>query len=261
MIIKGRAISPGKAEGLVVKVDEAFSFLGGVSGSTGDLNIGSKKNISGKVFVFPKGKGSTVGSFVVYDLMVHGKAPSAIVNREAETIVTTGAVISSVPMVDSVDTDVILDGDEVAVDGDAGTIDIKNVRHVKVVSSAIVVEGKTLLLRRPAVARTFPGAWSLVAGKIEAGEDAADAAKRELFEETQILVSEPDARLSPVYVRRDDTVWEVFPFLYRLDRADPILNHENTGFAWVDLHALEDMAQETVPLTYSVVAAMLATLK
>ncbi|MDR3206082.1 MAG: DUF126 domain-containing protein [Candidatus Methanoplasma sp.] len=261
MILRGRAISPGRAEGSVVKVDEAFSFLGGVSGSTGDLNIGSKKNISGKVFVFPKGKGSTVGSFVVYDLMVHGKAPAAIINREAETIVATGAVISSVPMVDSVDTDVIAEGDEIAVDGDEGTIEIKNARHVRVVSSAILVEGKILLLRRPADAKSFPDAWSLVAGKIEPGEDPEQAARREIFEETQISVSDPDASVPPVYVREGDVIWEVFPFLYRLDKADPMLNHENTDFIWAEVGDLKSKIPNTVPLTHKVVSEMLTSLK
>ncbi|MCL1979115.1 MAG: DUF126 domain-containing protein, partial [Methanomassiliicoccaceae archaeon] len=96
MILHGRAISPGKIEGKVLKIDGAFSFLGGVNASTGDLTS-TGGNIAGKVFVFSAGKGSTVGSFVMYDLMVHGRAPAAIINSSAETIVTTGAVISSIP--------------------------------------------------------------------------------------------------------------------------------------------------------------------
>jgi predicted aconitase with swiveling domain/predicted NUDIX family NTP pyrophosphohydrolase len=256
MIIRGRSISAGKAEGTVVKLNEAFSFLGGVNASTGELNVGTG-NIAGKVFVFPKGKGSTVGSFVVYDLMVHGKAPAALINSSAETIVTTGAVISSVPMVDSVDVDVIFDGDTILVDGDAGTIEIKNVKGVRVVSSAIIVDGKVLLLRRPKTAGSFPDTQSLVAGKIEKGEDPEEAAKREIFEETQIKVSKPDVSLPPVYVREGDTLWEVFPFLYRLGRADPVLNHENVDFEWVSPEDLRTKIPKTVPLTYKVVTEML----
>ena len=126
MIMKGRAISPGFAEGTAVTYPEAFSFLGGVDGSTGDLHV-RDGNIAGRVFMFPNGKGSTVGSYVVYDLMVHGKAPLALVNRSAETIVTTGAVISSVPMVDGIDVSLFRDGDEVAVDGSRGYVELKGV--------------------------------------------------------------------------------------------------------------------------------------
>ena len=65
MKIQGRTISPGKAEGRVLKLTEPLSFLGGVDGSTGELRVGDGGNVAGRVLVFPKGKGSTVGSFVM----------------------------------------------------------------------------------------------------------------------------------------------------------------------------------------------------
>ena len=102
MKISGRMISPGKARGEVLRIPEPLSFLGGVDGSTGEVRVGNGGNVAGKILVFPSGKGSTVGSFVMYDLMVHGKQPAAVINESAETIVATGAVISSIPMVDSV---------------------------------------------------------------------------------------------------------------------------------------------------------------
>lgn len=252
----GRSISPGKAEGTVVRSEEDFSFLGGVNASTGELKTVNGGNLAGKVFVFPKGKGSTVGSFVMYDLMVHGKAPAAVINRSAETIVTTGAVISSIPMVDGIDVSILRDGDSVSVDGDTGAVDITNVGCIRVVSSAILVDGRILLLTRPHTARSFPDAKSLVAGKIEAGETPEDAAGREIMEETGIGVGNPDATHSVVYVREGDTVWEVHPFLYRLDRAEPVLNSENTAFEWI---MPEDIGSEkaTVPRTFEVVSAML----
>ncbi len=124
MKIQGRTISPGKAEGRVLKITEPLSFLGGIDGSTGELRVGGGGNVAGKVLVFPKGKGSTVGSFVMYDLMVHGKQPAAVVNESAETIVATGAVISSIPMVDQIPMDALEDGDLVRVDADTGEIEI-----------------------------------------------------------------------------------------------------------------------------------------
>jgi Uncharacterized conserved protein len=256
MIINGRAISSGKAEGEVVKLDEPFSFLGGVNASTGELNVGKKGNISGKIFIFPQGKGSTVGSFVVYDLLVHGKAPSALINRSAETIVTTGAVISSIPMVDGIDTDIFRDGDIVSVNGDEGTIEIKNVKFVEVVSSAIYSKGKILLLRRPMTARSYPNARSLVAGKIEKDEAPEKAAIREIMEETQIKVGSPDASYPVVHVREGDTLWVVHPFLYRLEDVVPILNKENVGYEWI---SPEDIGTDDtfVPLTRKVVLGML----
>ena len=259
MILRGRAISSGKVEGRVLKLNGTFSFLGGVNASTGDLNT-CEGNIAGKVFVFHSGKGSTVGSFVMYDLMVHGKAPIAVVNSSAETIVTTGAVISSIPMVDSLDIDLILDGDDVIVDGDGGTVDIKNVKIVKVVSSALLNKsGKILILKRPDTVRSFPGRKSLVAGKVESGEELETAASREISEETQIRVSKPDARLPPIYVREDDVIWEVYPFLFKVDDRDPVLNEENTEYEWI-LPGEIKKDQSIVPQTFDVVDRMMKQL-
>ena len=256
MILSGRAISSGKVEGKVLKINGAFSFLGGVNASTGDLTA-AEGNIAGKIFVFSAGKGSTVGSFVMYDLMVHGKAPAAIINNSAETIVTTGAVISSIPMVDGIDIELLLDGDDVVVDGDAGTVEIKGTKMIRVVSSALLNKGgKILLLQRPESARSFSGRKSLVAGKVESGEDLEDAAAREIFEETQIRVAGPDASLPPIYVRERDIVWEVYPFLFKVTDRDPILNRENAGFEWIEPGNIRKDAS-AVPQTFDVVSRML----
>lgn len=72
MRFEGRMISIGKASGYVIKLSKPLSFLGEVDGCTGDLNI-IHDNIANKILVFPRGKGSTVGSFVMYNLMIHKK--------------------------------------------------------------------------------------------------------------------------------------------------------------------------------------------
>jgi predicted aconitase with swiveling domain len=231
MIMKGRAISPGKAEGEAITYPEAFSFLGGVDGSTGDFRV-RDGNIAGKVFLFPNGKGSTVGSYVVYDLKVHGKAPLALVNRSAETIVTTGAVISSVPMVDGIDVSVVRDGDIVAVDGDKGCVEIKGVELRHTTSSVLVHDGKVLFLKRPADAHSFPGKVSLVSGCVEEGETPEQTARREIREETGIEVGSPDAIGKEFLVREKNVVWDVHPFLFNVDTEKVVLDRENDAFRW-----------------------------
>ena len=241
MIVNGRSISPGKAKGTVLRLDEPLSFLGGVDGSTGELRVGNGGNVAGKILVFPRGKGSTVGSFVMYDLMVHGKAPAAVINESAETIVATGAVISSIPMVDSVPSvSMFEDGDEVVVDADAGTVEIVGVEMRPCVSSAILSEGKILMLKRPEACRSFPGRWSLVCGKIEPGESPVEAARREIMEETGITVANPDVMKKAIYVREGNTLWKVHPFLYRVGHMDPVLNGENEAYEWVDPEKIGD---------------------
>lgn len=132
MKLKGRAISKGKAEGEALVSREAISFLGEVDTKTGVV-INSKhplfnKSIAGKVLVFPRGRGSTVGSYVMYQLKKNGKAPKAIVNEEAEVIVAVGAIISGIPMVDKLERrgfKLIKDGSKVLVDGDKGLVVVK----------------------------------------------------------------------------------------------------------------------------------------
>jgi uncharacterized protein len=253
VILAGRSICSGTASGKVLKLNEPLSFLGGVNGSTGELNVEDGGNVSDRILVFPRGKGSTVGSFTMYDLMVHGKAPAAVINRSAETIVATGAVISSIPMVDQIDVDLILDGDEAVVDSAAGTVELPCVRLIESVSSAVVRDGKVLMLRRPDSVPSFPSRWSLVAGKIESGEPPADAAVREIMEETGMHVGGPKASLGPIHVREGDIIWKVWPFLFDAPSGDPVLNSENTDYIWV--HPSDVQGMEHVPKTPDVLTS------
>ena len=83
------------------------------------------KSVAGTVLAFPYGKGSTVGSYVIYALSRNGHAPVAIVNTEAEPIIATGAIIGNIPMIDrpEVPLDRLKTGAQVCVDGDAGTME------------------------------------------------------------------------------------------------------------------------------------------
>ena len=102
--INARIISKGKASGEALVSAEPIGFLGGVDPETGAViekgHPLEGKNIAGKVLIFPNGKGSTVGSYVMLQLAKNGKAPAAIINISAEPIIAVGAIISKIPMVD-----------------------------------------------------------------------------------------------------------------------------------------------------------------
>jgi phosphomecalonate degydratase small subunit len=119
--LNGRAIYEGKAEGVALVSSTPMSFYGGVNPDTGEVvERGHElrgQSVKGKVLVFPHGKGSTVGSYVMYRLAKNGAAPSAIVNAKCETIVAVGAIISEIPCVDMVDIGKIRSGAMVSVDG------------------------------------------------------------------------------------------------------------------------------------------------
>ena len=121
MKLNGRAIYEGKAEGVALVSSAPMSFYGGVNPDTGEViergNELRGESVKGKVLVFPHGKGSTVGSYVMYRLAKNGVAPCAIVNAKCETIVAVGAIISEIPCVDMVDIGEIRSGARVRVDG------------------------------------------------------------------------------------------------------------------------------------------------
>ena len=119
MELKGRIISKGIGEGEALATAQPISFYGGVDPNTGEIiEKGHElqgKNVKGKILVFPNGKGSTVGSYTLYRMKKNGMAPAGIINKECETIVAVGAIISEIPCVDKVDISEIKTGDSVRI--------------------------------------------------------------------------------------------------------------------------------------------------
>ena len=81
MQLHGRKIYQGMAWGEALVTSLGISFFGGVDPDTGIVvEKGHQlegQSISGKVLVFPTGKGSTVGSYTLYRLKMNGVAPAA----------------------------------------------------------------------------------------------------------------------------------------------------------------------------------------
>ena len=124
MQIKCHRVASGRASGPALVTGQAISFLGNVNPETGVVVDPAHElfgeSIAGKVLVFPGGKGSTVGSYVIYQLKKRGLAPVAMINLVSEPIVAVGAVISGIPLVDRVGEEVlrIKSGTIVNVDAD-----------------------------------------------------------------------------------------------------------------------------------------------
>lgn len=122
VVMAGRVIKSGRGEGFALVSTEPVGFLGGVDPDSGQVvEVGHPlegESVTGRVLVFPTGKGSTVGSYTLYRMAKAGTAPVAILNEESEAIVAVGAIIGGIPMVDQVDVDRIRTGDWVRVDGD-----------------------------------------------------------------------------------------------------------------------------------------------
>jgi len=120
--LKGRIIYRGKAEGEALVTSMPISFYGGVDPNTGViLEKGHElegQSVKDKILVFPQGKGSTVGSYTLYRLKKNGVAPAGMINRECETIIAVGAIISEIPTIDKIDIAKIKTGDRVRIKND-----------------------------------------------------------------------------------------------------------------------------------------------
>lgn len=131
MQIKCRTIARGCAYGPVLLTHDPISFLGNVDPKTGniiDVNHDLfNQCIKDKVLVFPHGKGSTVGSYVIYQLIKNGVAPISMINLESEPIVAVGAIISAIPLVDRLEIDpyyIFRNGMVVKVNSTEGYVEI-----------------------------------------------------------------------------------------------------------------------------------------
>ncbi len=121
--LKGRTIFKGRAEAEALVTLQPISFYGGVDPNTGVVIEKGHElqgvSVKGKILVFPQGKGSTVGSYTLYRLKKNGAAPAGMINKECETIIAVGAIISEIPCVDKIDIGKIKTGTKVRIEDDA----------------------------------------------------------------------------------------------------------------------------------------------
>jgi len=131
LALKGRPVVAGVAEGEALVSTEAISFCGGVDPYTGNLTEKGHqlagKNLTGKVLVFPAGKGSSAWSQSAHASRVMGTNPKAMVINEINPQTALGGLMMHIPVVTVLDqnpTEVIKTGDWVRVDADKGIVEV-----------------------------------------------------------------------------------------------------------------------------------------
>jgi len=128
VILRGHPIIGGNVEGRAMVSNEPICWLLSVDLNGLVVEKGHSlegKNIAGTILVFPTGKGSTAGSYKLYEMGLRGSAPKAIINVQADTVTISGAVLGNIPMIHRLEPDpiqAIREGDEVIVDGDKGVV-------------------------------------------------------------------------------------------------------------------------------------------
>ncbi len=259
MRIRARGIVPGRASGMAIASPAPFSFVGGVDPATGsildDATGLAGERLEGRIFAFPSGKGSTVGSYVLYGLGKRGRGPAAIVNRRADAVVAVGATLAGIPMVDRVDVGGLRTGDRIVVDADRDSIELPDVKGKRVVTAILRNRGRILILRRSEKVGTFRGRWSAISGHIEGREDPKRRAIVEVREETGLRGIAFRATGAPVLARDGATIYVVHPFLFDAPSRRVRLDWENVEHRWIPPDELNRF--ETVPRLTDVVAGVL----
>ena len=131
IILRGRAIVGGCAEGEALVTRETISGWGGIDPMTGTI-IETHHELRGvsfkdKVLVFPGAKGSSGWSNAFHMTRLTNSAPKAMVFNIMNTKIALGAVVTHAPAVTELDQDplsVIETGDWVKVDGDRGVVEV-----------------------------------------------------------------------------------------------------------------------------------------
>ncbi|NPV70392.1 MAG: DUF521 domain-containing protein [Firmicutes bacterium] len=129
-----KVVVRGRARGEALVSPAPISFWGSVDISNGRIIERNHpllgQDVTGKVLVYPEGKGSSSTSGILLELARNGHAPLAIVNRVAEPIISIGCVVAqkmygrTIPILALPEEQYfrIRTGDVVDVDGEAGAV-------------------------------------------------------------------------------------------------------------------------------------------
>jgi hypothetical protein len=136
IVLRGRKVVGGTAEGEALVTRERISGWGGIDPRTGTI-IETRhelrgKSFAGKVLVFPGAKGSSGWSNQFHLARLCGAAPAAMLFNEMTTKIALGAVVTHAPAMTDFDQDplaVIATGDWVRVDADNGVVEVTKRRQ------------------------------------------------------------------------------------------------------------------------------------
>lgn len=120
---------------------------------------------------------------------------------------------------------------------------IRNLRpRIVLVNRSFVInkKGELLLLRRSVAERVNPSFWEIPGGKLDEGQDISHAMEREVFEETNLLVTpvlrtgyfESEIISSGPY---KGMLYVVIVGISRVDSGSVKISEEHDEFAWTKL--------------------------
>lgn len=135
IVLRGRKVVGGVAEGEALVTTETISGWGGIDAMTGTVVEARHQlrgqSFAGKILVFPGAKGSSGWSAAFHQTRLAGTSPKAMIFKDMTTKIALGAVVMHAPAMTELDQDplqVVETGDWVRVDADNGIVEITKKR-------------------------------------------------------------------------------------------------------------------------------------
>lgn len=128
--------------------------------------------------------------------------------------------------------------------------------HLTVLGVVVRPDGKFLITQRVMTKAWAPGWWEVSGGAAQAGEDSADAVKREILEETGLDVTGSEGGYLFTYHREnpgegDNYFVDVYRFVVDFEETDVKLQKEETlGFKLATLEEIQELAGQGIFLHY-----------
>lgn len=98
MMLTGRVLMAGEAEGPLLRLAEPLSLWGGVDPATGLItqprHPDHGRSIAGSVLAMPRAIGSSSSSAVLLELLYNGHAPRALLLGEVDAILCIGVIVA-----------------------------------------------------------------------------------------------------------------------------------------------------------------------
>jgi cis-L-3-hydroxyproline dehydratase len=98
MVIRARAVIPGRASGTTLVSSEPMSFWGGYDPATGEIldrrHPLSGEIAAGRVLVLPFTKGSSTTTQILLEAIRAGFAPAAIVSRGEDAFLALASIVA-----------------------------------------------------------------------------------------------------------------------------------------------------------------------
>jgi dihydroneopterin triphosphate diphosphatase len=95
---------------------------------------------------------------------------------------------------------------------------------------------KYLLLKRSLKKEPYPGIWQIVTGKMEIGEEAYNAALREVKEETGLMQIKcfVAPKINQFYTPHNDKIYLIPVFVVKVNNERVVLSEEHTKYKWLN---------------------------